>query len=111
MSMKKVVIKRALTRFRAEKCGLKMSIYELLNELGVNGIEFSYENSSPKAVATNDGHDFSVRFIRLCENNVMEVKGWGPREVWQSASFGWNENVILDIEDLAMAIQGEDLLW
>lgn len=114
--MKKTAIRRALREYRTEKCGIKMAIYEVLNELGIHGVEFNSKDACPKALVIWEGQSktISVRFLRL-NDNVMELKSWDdPKTGWAKASFGLTDSVIncmLDPEDVSMALLAEDLLW
>lgn len=114
--MKKSPIRRALKDFRASKCGLKMAIYEALNELGMSGVEFTSEKTCPKALVIWEGHSktIPVKFLRLNENS-MELKNWDDlKSGWWTASFGFTGdgmNFILDPEDVTMAMMAEDTLW
>lgn len=114
--MKKTAIRRALREYRTEKCGIKMAIYEVLNELGIYGVEFSSKDVCPKALVIWNGQSktISVQFLRL-NDNVMELKDWDdPKAGWLKASFGLaddNVNLMLDPEDVSMALLTEDLIW
>lgn len=114
--MKKTAIRRALREYRTEKCGIKMAIYEVLNELGIHGVEFNSKDACPKALVIWEGHSkfIPVHFLRL-NDNVMELKNWDdPKAGWFKASFGLTDNdmnFMLDPEDVSMALLAEDLLW